>query len=307
MSKSAVLHRALNHPDQIFLILGTGGYLNWLSDERYLRMLYRFRTGKKLRLDNPITFNEKLQWLKIYDRNEKYPGFVDKITAKEIVGHIIGEKHIVPIYGVWNNADDINFDMLPNQFVLKCNHDQGSVVLIHDKESFDREKAVNFLNSKIKKSPFPGTREYAYKSIVPKVFAEKYLGGAIIDYKFYCFNGEPLFLYCGRGLTADHSLKIDFFDMNWNLMPFYRTDYERLGAIPKPDHFNEMISIAKELSKDIPFVRIDLFEVNDCVYFSEFTLCPAAGFMPFVPEKYDEIVGSWLTLPVMTNNKNTIR
>lgn len=297
MSRLAVIKKAISHPQKIIGILGTGGYLNWIPDSVYLKMLYKSRTGKKLRLEQPVTFNEKLQWLKIYDRNERYPDMVDKIKVKEIIEKTIGSEYVVPLYGVWQNARDIDFKSLPKQFVLKCNHDQGSVVLVHDNETLDKEKTIRFLNSKLKKSPFPGTREFAYTKIQHKIFAEKYLGGSIIDYKFYCFNGQPRFLYCGQGLTVDHSLKIDFFDMNWNLMPFYRTDYKRLGAIPKPTHFDDMIRIAKKLSKDVPFVRIDLFEVDNHVFFSEFTLCPAAGFMPFVPEEYDEIVGSWLNLP----------
>ena len=133
-------------------------------------------------------------------------------------------------------------------------------------------------------------------TIKPRIFAEKYLGHSIFDYKFYCFNGVPKFLYVGQGLTVDHSLKIDFFDMDWKKMPFYRTDYERLGEVSAPSCFEEMKEIATKLAKDTKFVRIDLFEVNNQVYFSEFTLCPASGYMPFVPEKYDDIVGSWICL-----------
>ena len=287
----------ISRPDQFVQVLGTAGFLNWVNDEKYIKILYRCRTGKKLSLKNPRTFNEKLQWLKLYDRNERYTKLVDKISAKTVVGDIIGHEHIVPLLGEWKSADDIPFDALPRQFVLKCNHDQGSVILVHDKNTLNKEQVIMFLNHKLKKSPYPGSREYAYKDIKPRVFAEQYLGGSIIDYKFYCFNGVPKFLYCGQGLTADHSLKIDFFDMNWELMPFYRTDYERLGIIPKPAHLEEMINIATVLSNGVPFVRIDLFEVDDRVFFSEFTLCPAAGFMPFVPEEYDLIVGDWLSLP----------
>ena len=233
----------------------------------------------------------------------EYADLVDKIKAKKIVGEKIGDRYIVPIYGDWATADEIEFDKLPDQFVLKCNHDQGSVILVDDKNSLDKDKTIKELNKKLKINNFYGCREYPYKHIKPRVFAEKYLESRIVDYKFYCFNGSPRFLYCGQGLTTDHSLKIDFFDLDWNRMPFYRTDYHRLGQIPKPKHLSEMIEISKTLSEGIPFVRIDLFEVNDQVYFSEFTLCPAAGFMPFEPKKYDRLVGDWLQLPSVKTGK----
>lgn len=270
--------------------------LPFIGDKLYVSLDYRLRTGKRLNLKNPVSFNEKLQWLKVYDHNPRYGELVDKILAKKKVGKIIGEQHIVPMYGMWNSTKDINWEKLPQQFVLKCNHDQGSVVIVSDKDNLDIQETNNFIENHLSHNNYYGTREYAYKNIRPMVFAEKFLGGSICDYKFYCFNGMPRFLYVGRGLTVDHSLKIDFFDMDWNNMPFYRTDYQRLGNIPKPKHFDEMQTIAKALAKGTKFVRIDLFEENDQVYFSEFTLCPASGYMPFEPEEYDEIIGSWLKL-----------
>ena len=197
---------------------------------------------------------------------------------------------------MWNNAKEIDLDLLPSNFVLKCNHDQGSVILVRDKNAINRKDIITTLNKKLKRNAYYGTREYPYKNIPPNVFAEEYLGENIIDYKFYCFNGEPKYLYCGQGLTEDHSLKIDFYDLDWKIMPFYRTDYKRLGPIPRPTKLDEMITIARQLSEGVPFVRIDLFEVNDKVYFSEFTLCPASGFMPFVPKQYDRVIGDMLNL-----------
>lgn len=290
--------KLIKQPIKLIPALGANGVFNWLPDKIYIQLLYYCKTGRFINLDAPATFNEKLQWLKLYDRNYKYIKLVDKIEAKHVVGRLIGQEHIVPIYGIWKNANAIDFSGLPNEFVLKCNHDQGSVILVKDKTIIDKDKTIYFLNRRLKRSPYPGTREYIYSKIERRIFAEKYLGDSIIDYKFYCFSGEPKFLYCGQGLTENHTLKIDFFDMEWNRMPFYRTDYERLGNVAKPKTFNEMVMIAKELSKGLPFVRIDLFEVNDNVYFSEFTLCPASGFMPFVPEEYDMIVGNWLELPL---------
>lgn len=304
MSKIKTLISLKKKNKDLIYPLGYNGFLNWMSDSMYLKLLFKSLMGYKLDLKNPVTFNEKLQWLKLHDRKNEYIGLVDKIEAKHIVGGIIGSDHIVPIIKIWKNAKQIDFDSLPNQFVLKCNHDQGSVIIVRNKEDIDKKKIVKFLTKCLKKNPYPGTREYPYKKIKPMVFAEKLLDANIVDYKFYCFHGEPLFLYCSKGLTEDHSLKIDFFDMEWNLMPFYRTDYNRLGKIPKPKKLGEMIKIAKELSKSIPFVRIDLFEVNDVVYFSEFTLYPASGFMPFVPNEYDKIIGDYLVLPMNKKEAN---
>ncbi len=297
MSKLGTALSLIKNPWEFVIGLDKNGLTRWMSDRMFAKISFRGVMGEKLNLDCPKTFNEKLQWLKVYDHRPEYTTLVDKYTAKCVVGQKIGNQHIVPLLGSWDNAKQIDFDNLPISFVLKCNHDQGSVILVQDKNKLDRAITIKTLNRKLKHNAYFGTREYPYKNIKPKVFAEKYLGKDIIDYKFYCFDGEPKFLYCGQGLTEDHSLKIDFFDLEWNLMPFYRTDYHRLGQIPKPMRLNEMIDIARILSEDIPFVRIDLFEVDGQVYFSEFTLCPASGFMPFVPTKYDAIVGEWLRIP----------
>lgn len=294
MSTISNFIRLLGNPCKMAEPFARRGLLNWMSDEMYLKMRFRGEMGKKLNLGNPQTFNEKLQWLKLYDHNPEYTDLVDKIKAKEKIGKIIGEEYIVPMYTSWSDANKIDFKALPQQFVLKCNHDQGSVIIVSDKNDIDILNVKKWFDKKLKKSPYPGTRELPYKNIKPMIFAEKYLGGAICDYKFYCFNGQPLFLYVGQGLTEDHSLKIDFFDMDWKLMPFYRNDYMRLGMVDRPRHFEKMVEIAKKLSQNVPFVRIDLFEEDNRVYFSEFTLYPGSGYMPFSPPEYDVIVGNLL-------------
>lgn len=296
MSKIKTLIGLLKNRQNLIVPLGANGFFRWMTDEQYLSLLYKSVMHKELDLKNPHTFNEKLQWLKIHDKNPRYTSLVDKISAKEIVGDIIGNEHIVKTYATWEKAEEIDFSVLPDKVVLKCNHDQGSVMLIPDTKKVNKQEVINTFRKCLHYSPFDGTREHAYKGIIPKVFAEEFLEEEIIDYKFYCFNGEPKFLYCGKGLTADHSLKIDFFDMDWKLMPFYRTDYHRLGMIEKPTQFELMKDIARKLSDGVTFVRIDLFEVKGNVFFSEFTLCPASGLMPFEPEEYDSIVGDWLEL-----------
>ena len=297
----------LKTPGKMIMPLADRGLFNWLPDKPYLKLVYRGEMGKRLDLEHPQTFNEKLQWLKIHDHNPVYTQLVDKIKAKEIVGSIIGNEHIVPMYGSWDKAEDIPFGSLPEKYVLKCNHDQGSVVLVDSNHEVDKESLRRYYKKRLKRKNYYLTREYGYKNIIPKVFAEKYLGEQIKDYKFYCFNGEPKFLYVGQGLTCDHSLKIDYFDLDWNIMPFYRTDYDRLGSVTKPQQLEQMIEIATKLSEGFPFVRIDLFEIDDVVYFSEFSPCPASGYMPFVPNEYDRIVGSWLKLQEYDKkNKNYV-
>ena len=291
--------------NNIILQLCGHGILEFLGDQKLAKIVYRIQSGKEMDWNSPVTFNEKLQWLKVNDHNPIYTGLVDKIEAKRIVAERIGSKYVVPIIQKWKNAKDIIFEDLPNQYVLKCNHDQGSVVIVSNNDSINKNEIVSFLNKRVKRNNYYLTREFGYKNITPFIFAEEYLGSSIKDYKFYCFNGEPRFLYVGQGLTRDHSLKIDYFDVNWEPMPFYRTDYDRLGYVPRPKYFEEMMDIAKELSKGIPFVRIDLFEENNQVYFSEFSPCPASGYMPFVPEQYDTIVGSWLHLQKYDKKTNS--
>lgn len=287
----------LKTPYKMVQPLGSMGLLNWVPDSVYTRLVFHGEMGYKPDLKNPRTFNEKLQWLKLYDHHPEYTDLVDKLKAKKIVGEKIGLQYIVPIYGEWDRADDIPFEELPDQYVLKCNHDQGSVIVVSDQKLLDKEKTVRVLNKKLKRNIYYGTREYPYKDVAPRVFAEKYLGKVMTDYKFYCFNGEPGFLYCSKGMLRSNVGAVDFYDLDWNLMPFYRTDYDRLGKIPRPEHLDEMIEISRTLSKGVPFVRIDLFEVGGQVYFSEFTLCPASGYMPFVPQEYDQIVGEKLIIP----------
>lgn len=300
MSKLKTVLSLLKNHKGIAIELDANHLTPWLSDAAFSKIAFKQKMGYKLNLKNPVTFNEKLQWLKINDHRPEYTDLVDKIKAKEIVGKTIGQEYIVPMYGVWDRAEEIDFDSLPDQFVLKCNHDQGSVILVPDKRKLDRVRAVAELNKCLNRNIFYGTREFPYKNVPPKVFAEQYLQSDITDYKFYCFNGEPKFLYCGMGMLRAHAGNVDFFDLDWNLMPFYRTDYGRLGMVPKPECLDEMIQISRKLSAGVPFVRIDLFEVEGKVYFSEFTLCPASGFMKFVPEQYDKIVGEWLKLPDQT-------
>ena len=301
------ISKNINTKGYIFKALGRKGLLNWMNNEAYLSRLYEYEMGYRPDLNTPKTFNEKLQWLKIHDQKEIYHTFSDKYRAKELIAERIGASHVIPTLAVWKTAEEIDLSGLPETFVLKCNHDQGSVIVCRDKASFDLCAAKNKLAHCLKTKSFYGTREFQYSGIEPVIIAEPFLtdkhsgaGGlsGLTDFKFYCFNGSPEFLYIGRGYTFDHSLKMDFYDLNFNVMPFYRTDYGRLGNdFERPASFVQMVSIARELARDTYFVRIDLYDVGGTVFFSEFTLHPGSGFQHFVPEETDHVLGDKLKLP----------
>lgn len=271
--------------------------LNWIPDEIYLKILFYLKSGKKLNLNNPKTFNEKLQWIKLNDRKQLYTKLVDKYNVREYIENCIGKDYLIPIIGVYDNFNDINFDKLPNEFVLKCTHDSGSVIVCTDKNTLDMNLAREKINKALKKNFYYKNREWPYKNVKPKIVCEKMLDSEIFDYKIFCFNGEPKFLYVGQGLVSDHSLKIDFYDLNWNRMDFKRSDYDNFNSVlNKPKKFEEMLEISRKLSKDIPFVRIDIYEVEEKLYFSEFTFTPGGGYIPFEPYSVDSILGDYIDL-----------
>ena len=290
----------VKNPMLFLLTLGHRGFLNWISDKLYLKMVYRIKIGKKLNLDNPQTYNEKLQWIKLYDRNPEYTQMVDKCEAKKYVASIIGEEYIIPTLGVWNNANNIDFDALPNQFVLKCTHDSGGLVICKDKTKLNKNAAVNKLNSCLKHNFFWGMREWPYKNVKPRIIAEQFMvddSGELRDYKFFCFDGEVKALFIASDRTKNVETKFDFFDENYNHLPI-TNGHPNAEVLPeKPKCFEEMKIIASNLSKGIPHVRVDLYEVNGRVYFGEMTYSHWGGMTPFDPEEWDYTFGSWINLP----------
>ncbi len=288
-----------------FMFLSNRGFFNRMSDETYLKLRYNCIMGKKLNLDNPVTYNEKLQWLKLYDRKPEYTKMVDKYEAKKYVADIIGEEYIIPTLGVWDNVNDIDFDTLPNQFVLKCTHDSGGIVICKDKATFDIENAKNTLNHFLNRNFYSVHREWPYKDVQPRIIAEKYMedesGKDLKDYKFFCFNGEPKLLYISEGLSDHSTAKISFADMDYNIAEFKRNDFKPFDELPKkPINFEKMKELAKVLSKDRAFIRVDFYEINKKIFFGELTFFPCSGYLPFDPEKYDKILGDWITLPNKT-------
>lgn len=273
-----------------------------IKDEKYLKLRYELRMNKKLTLTNPQTFNEKLQWLKLYDRKPEYIQMVDKYEAKKYVANIIGEEYIIPTLGVWEKFEDIDFNKLPKQFVLKCTHDSGGLVICKDKSKLNMEEIKKKINKSLKRNYYYSGREWPYKNVKPRIIIEKYMATdkqtELIDYKFFCFNGEPKFLYVSEGLSDHSTAKISFANMNYELLEFYRKDYKPFIELPKkPVNFEEMKELAKKLSKNIPFVRVDFYNVEGKIYFGELTFYPCSGYIPFEPKEYDEILGDMLELP----------
>lgn len=270
------------------------------SDSKFLETVFPLYTGYKLDLRNPQTYNEKLQWLKLYDRKPEYTQMVDKVEAKKIVAGIIGEEHIIPTLAVYNRVEDIDFDELPDQFVLKCSHDSGGIVVCHDKNKLDKNSAIQGLRKGLKKNYFYQNREWPYKNVKPRIIAEKYMtddGKELKDYKFFCFNGEPKIMFIATDrFNKEEETKFDFYDMNFCHLPFTNGHPNSLKHIEKPLGFEKMKELAAKLSQNITHVRVDFYDINGIVYFGEMTFFHWSGFVPFEPEEWDAKLGDLIKI-----------
>ena len=276
----------------------SGTYKLW-PDSLWLRFLYWQKLHRKLNLKNPRRFTEKLNWLKLHDRNPLYTILVDKYEVKQFVKSVLGEQMVIPSYGVWDNFDDIDFDKLPNKFVLKCTHDSGRFCICKDRTKFDVQSAKSKLEKSMNNNFFWWTREWPYKNVKPRIIAEKFMedgnGDVLTDYKFFCFNGEPKMMYISKDVSLDP--RTDFFDMDWNHLPIRMKD-PHADVIPsKPAKFEEMKKIARILSKGIPHVRVDMYVINDQIYFGEMTFFHNSGIFSVTPDEWDFKIGKWLELP----------
>lgn len=274
-----------------------------IPDKKYLNMWHKAMYGKKINFKNPKTFTEKLQWLKLYNRNLEDVKLVDKYEAKKYIADRIGEEYIIPNIGVWDSVDEIDLNSLPDRFVLKCTHDSGSVVICRDKSKFDFEAAKAKLDRKMKKSLFWLMREWHYKKLKPRIIAEQYMENTdmnlkeLRDYKFYCFNGEAKYLYVSEGLENHATAKISFLNLDWSFADFGRSDFAPFTELPeKPKAYEKMLELANQLSKGHAFLRVDLYEINGKIYFSELTFFPAGGFMPFDTLESDCKLGELIEL-----------
>jgi len=274
--------------------------LAFIPDKTYIKIYYYMKFKKRLNLKTPRTFSEKIQWLKLNDRKPIYSQFVDKYEVREYIKEKIGEEYLVPIYGIWENFDDIDFNMLPNQFVLKCTHDSGGIVICKDKENFNKIEAKKYIEKCLKNNFYYIAREWPYKNVKPRIIAEKYLesdrANGIVDYKFMCFNQKMKCCFACFDRDEKGHVLINIYDEKWNKMPFNRKGEGTNKILEKPMHYEKMIQLAEKLSYGIPFARIDFYEINNKIYFGEITLYPAGGFKKFEPEEYDKILGEWLKL-----------
>ena len=269
------------------------------NDRRYLEILFPLRTGYPLNLEHPKTFNEKLQWLKLYNRRPEYTKMVDKVEAKKYVADIIGEEYIIPTLAVYDRAEDIDFEALPNQFVLKCTHDSGSILICKDKANLNRQSVIKKLNNVLKKNYFYQKREWPYKDVKPRIIAEKYLtddGNELKDYKVFSFGGEPKFIEVDYNRFCGH--KRNIYNTAWELLNFsiqYPSDSKR--SIEKPPKIEEILWLSKKLSVGIPHIRIDFYIVNNQVFFGELTFFHESGMGIFSPIEWDLRFGELILLP----------
>lgn len=292
--------------DYRFRILASQGKYNDMPDEKYLKRLYKAIFGKELNLENPQTFNEKLQWLKLYYKRPDYTMMADKYAVRPYIAEKIGKEHLVPLLGVWDSPDDIDFDSLPDQFVLKCNHNSGlGLCICKDKSELDIEKVKNELRKGLSEDYSVASREWQYRDIPRKIICEKYMKDenqneetGIVNYKVSCFNGIPKYIYVSRNIEGKKNDHLSLLTPDWENAPFTHKRYKAFDELPpKPVNYEKMLEYSRILSEGIPYVRVDFYEINAQLYFSELTFFVASGFTHYSPEESDMLIGSWLELP----------
>ena len=304
-----IIKNYINDPFQsITLALSRRGLLSWMPDKMYLKLMYRARIKKKLELENPKTYNEKLQWLKLYDRRQEYTQMVDKYAVRQFVSDRIGEKYLVPLLGgPWSSFNEIDFDALPDQFVLKCTHDSGGVIICCEKENLDQKYSKRIIEKSLQRNYYKRSREWPYKNVNPQIIAEQYLtdesGTELKDYKFFAFDGTVKAVFVATDRYAKTETRFDFYDENFQHLPFTNGHPNAKIAPHKPKNYDEMVKIAETLSRGFPHVRVDLYNVDGKIYFGELTLYHWSGMVPFEPEDWDRVFGDWISLPNGTSRR----
>lgn len=271
-------------------------------DKAFQKWDYKIHTGRKLNLRHPVTYQEKLQWLKYYYRNPEFTKLVDKYEVRNYVREKIGEEYLVPLYGVYNKWDEIDFSALPDEFVIKCTHDSGSVVICRDKNTFDYKSAKKKIEAGLARNQFYLSREWPYKNVKPRIIIEKLLYGdenkGIVDYKFFTFNGKVKFVLVCSNRFKVGGMKVSFYDLNWQKLAISQTgETNETELIKKPKKFDEMIKVAQRLGKGLLHIRVDFIIDADNFYFTELTFFDSGGRKPFVPDSYEYKFGDWIILP----------
>lgn len=284
------------------------GRYDAMPDEAYLKRKFRLKLGYEPDLEHPRTFNEKLQWLKLHDRKPAYTVMVDKYAVKDYVAERIGKEYVIPTIGVWDRAEDVPFDSLPDRFVLKCTHDSHGLVICRDKKTLDVPAAVKKLDRALDTDYYLRFREWPYKHVKPRIIAEEYMedesGAGLRDYKVLCFGGEPKLIELHQDRFTDHSSQ-DFYDTDWKLQTISQSGVEKYRRtaepFPRPEKLEEMLALSRRLAQGIPHVRADWYIVRGQLYFGELTFFDGSGFVPFDDPRDDEMLGSWITLPEKTD------
>lgn len=290
----------LKNPYKFFIPLASRGMFDSMPDEMYLKLMFHARMGKKLNLKDPKTFNEKLQWLKLYNRKPEYTKMVDKYEAKKYIAEKIGEEYIIPTIGVWNSFDEIDFAKLPNQFVLKCTHDSGGLVICKDKQKLDIEAAREKIEKSLKNNYYLWGREWPYKNVKPRIIAEQFMVDSkteeLRDFKFFCFGGQAKCFKVDFDRFIEHHA--NYYDVEGKALNFgevkYSPNYDKV--IKLPGNIGKMEELAQKLSYGEPFLRADFYDVDGKIYFGEMTFYPASGFGKFTDDKWDELLGKWITI-----------
>lgn len=286
--------KLFNLLDAAFIRLGF-----FIPDTIYLRVRYYFKFKKRLNLKHPITFNEKLQWLKLHDRKREYTIMADKVKSKNWAANIIGEEYILPNLNEWEKPEDIDFDSLPDKFVLKTNHDSGGLIICQNKNELDQSNAIRFLKRSLKRNFYKAGREWPYKDIPRRILAEPFIStisNELTDYKFMCFNGVFKYCFTCTDRNNNNGLKVTFFDREWNKLPFTRHYPSSDEVILKPKNFEKMIDLAEKLSRGTKFLRVDFYEADDRIIFGELTFFPGCGFEEFSPGIWDTKLGELIQL-----------
>ena len=288
----------LFHPRELAYALAARGLIP-CGDERYIRHIYRRSFGRDPDLTDPHTYNEKLQWLKLHDRDPAYRRIVDKAEAKRIIAETFGSEYVVPTLGVYERFDDIPFSRLPDRFVIKCTHDSQSTVICRDRAAFDLAAARRRITRCLRRNYYYRGREWPYRDVRPRIMVEALLDdghpGGLVDYKFSCFNGQCRMIFTCTDRESEGGIRVTFFDRDWNRMPF-RKRFEPSTDVRRPAGFVKMRDMAEQLAAGLPFLRVDFYEADGQVYFGEMTFYPANGLEPFIPEEWDGILGSWIDL-----------